>query len=102
MLATPALRARAQAVRRAESTEQTELRATLSFALGALGAMVYRSDGVVAVFGTGKQRRHMILHAEKERTRRGPTGEWAAENLAYLLTKASRTGVTMPLVETQP
>lgn len=51
MLATPALKARAQAVRRAENTEQMELQATLSFALGALGAMVYRSDGVVAVFG---------------------------------------------------
>lgn len=38
----------------------------------------------------------MILHAEK--MKRGPTGEWAAENLAYLLTKASHTGVTMPLV----
>jgi hypothetical protein len=38
----------------------------------------------------------MILYAEK--LKRGPTGEWAAENLAYLLSKASHTGVTMPLV----
>jgi hypothetical protein len=51
VLATPALKARAQAKRRAENIEQMELQATLSFALGALGAMVYRSDGIVAVFG---------------------------------------------------
>jgi hypothetical protein len=192
-------------VKRAENTEQMELQATLSFALGALGAMVYRSDGIVALFGacvdsppggcpgvggwahtrcwvrrgtqlvlwdntqlphrssplspcvtltqlphrssplspcvtltqlphrssplspcvthsrscrtaapplplslyltrasfgagTGRQRRHTILHAEREKHRRGPWGEWAAENLAFLLARASHTGVTLPLV----